>query len=89
MLPTVTVRPAMHGREYLIQSDRIGMEHRPAAPVRKAVAVKIDDVHVGGAQRNAFFDDIRTFVGHPDGRSNSPTFGHFKLPHPDERVTVQ
>ena len=22
----------------------------------------------------------------PDGRSNSPTFGHFKLPHPDERV---
>jgi hypothetical protein len=25
----------------------------------------------------------------PDGHPNSPTFGHFKLPHPDERVTVQ
>jgi hypothetical protein len=26
---------------------------------------------------------------YPDGHPNSPTFGHFKLPHPDERVTVQ
>ena len=25
----------------------------------------------------------------PDGHPNFPTFGHFKLPHPDERVTVQ
>ena len=25
----------------------------------------------------------------PDGHPNSPTFGHFKIPHPDERVTVQ
>ncbi len=26
---------------------------------------------------------------YPDGHPNSPTFGHFKIPHPDERVTVQ
>ncbi len=25
----------------------------------------------------------------PVGRSNSPTFGHFKLPHPEGGVTVQ
>jgi len=25
----------------------------------------------------------------PDGHPNSPTFGHFKIPHPDESVTVQ
>jgi hypothetical protein len=25
----------------------------------------------------------------PDGHPNSPTFGHFKIPHPDEHVTVQ
>ena len=25
----------------------------------------------------------------PVGRSNSPTFGHFKIPHPEGRVTVQ
>ena len=25
----------------------------------------------------------------PDGRSNSPTFGHFKIPHPDECVRAR
>jgi hypothetical protein len=25
----------------------------------------------------------------PVGRSNSPTFGHFKFPHPDERLMAQ
>ncbi len=29
------------------------------------------------------------FIGNPDGHPNSPTFGHFKIPHPDEHVTVQ
>jgi len=29
------------------------------------------------------------YVADPAGHPNSPTFGHFKLPHPDEHVTVQ
>jgi hypothetical protein len=33
-----------------------------------------------------FFD--REDTG-PVGRSNSPTFGHFKFPHPDERLMAQ
>jgi hypothetical protein len=29
------------------------------------------------------------FPGDPVGRSNSPTYGHFKIPHPDELVIMQ
>jgi hypothetical protein len=32
---------------------------------------------------------IRQRGDHPVGRSNSPTFGHFKIPHPEGRVTEQ
>ena len=31
----------------------------------------------------------RKALGRPVGRSNSPTFGHFKIPHPEGRVTEQ
>jgi hypothetical protein len=30
----------------------------------------------------------RTTSTSPDGHPNSPTNGHFKFPHPDDRVTV-
>jgi transposase-like protein len=30
-----------------------------------------------------------TLAKAPVGRSNSPTFGHFKIPHPEGRVTEQ
>ena len=33
--------------------------------------------------------DFIPFSHFPDGHPNSPTFGHFKIPHPDEHVTVQ
>ena len=34
-------------------------------------------------------NDVEGLILAPDGHPNSPTFGHFKIPHPDERVTVQ
>jgi putative transposase len=31
----------------------------------------------------------KPYWGNPVGRSNSPTFGHFKIPHPDERLAAR
>src|SRR2546427_3577996 len=49
--------------QHFVQSHRVGVEHRPAAVRRKAVAGEIDHVDVGGAQRDAFLEDVRAFVG--------------------------
>ena len=46
----------------LVQAHRVGVEHRPAAPGRKAVAVDVDQVDVGRALGNAFLEDLRAFV---------------------------
>jgi len=35
------------------------------------------------------FSDCALLLRHPVGRSTSPTFGHFKFPHPEGRVTEQ
>src|SRR6185436_16358134 len=37
----------------VLQADRVGIEHRPAAVGREAVAGQVDHVDVGGAQRDA------------------------------------
>src|SRR5207302_8027485 len=37
--------------------------HRPAAIGREAVAGEVDHVDVGGAQRDAFLEDVRALVG--------------------------
>jgi hypothetical protein len=39
------------------------------------------------AQHDMFAESGQTAT--PVGRSNSPTFGHFKFPHPDERLMAQ
>src|SRR5947208_5172689 len=49
-------------RSHVVQPDGLGVEHRPAAIRRKAIAGEIDHVDVGGAQRDPFFQDIRAFV---------------------------
>src|SRR5690349_629088 len=51
-----------HAFVHLLQADRVGVEHRPAAIAREAVAREVDDVDVGGAQRVAFFQDLRALV---------------------------
>src|SRR2546426_3389983 len=48
--------------EHLVQPDRIRIEHRPAAIRRKAVAREVNHVDVGGAQRDAFLEDVRALV---------------------------
>src|SRR6185369_8251414 len=44
------------------QPDAVGVEHRPAAPRRKAVAVHVDDVDVRRAQRSSIGKNPRTFI---------------------------
>src|SRR5260221_7865271 len=46
-----------------VRPGAVGMEHRPAAIGRKAVAGEVDHVDVGGAQRDAFLEDVRALVG--------------------------
>src|SRR4030095_5125157 len=45
----------------VVQPQHVGVEHRPTAIARKAVAGEVDDVDVGCAQRNALLQDPRTF----------------------------
>ena len=53
---------ARHAVVDLLQADAVGVEHRAAAPGREAVAGQVDDVDVGGAQREALLEDARAFV---------------------------
>src|SRR5687767_8824739 len=48
--------------KYLRETNRIGVEHRPAAVGRKAVAGEVHHVDVGGAQRDALLEDARALV---------------------------
>src|SRR5574341_2633832 len=48
--------------EHLAQADGVGIEHRPAAIGREAVAREVHHVDVGGAQRDAFLQDARALV---------------------------
>src|ERR1051325_5918375 len=48
--------------EHLLQAHGVGIEHRPAAVGREAVAGEVDHVDVGGAQRDAFVEDLRALV---------------------------
>src|SRR5436190_17275696 len=44
------------------QADRVGVEHRPAAKAWKPVSRQVDHVDVGGPQRVAFLEDLRSLV---------------------------
>src|SRR5206468_11177269 len=48
----------------LLQANRISPEHRTAGGSRPAIAVEPDDVDVGGALRDALFEDSRTLIDH-------------------------
>src|SRR5438067_8164292 len=59
----VTLLEPLDRLQHLVQSHGVRVEHRSAAIRRKAVAGEIDHVDVGGAQRDAFLEDVRAFVG--------------------------
>src|SRR5689334_24059131 len=48
--------------QHLVQAHGVGVEHRPAAVGREAVAGEVDHVDVGGAQRDTFLEDLRALV---------------------------
>src|SRR6185295_10924426 len=52
----------LDGMQNLVQADRVGVEHRPAAVGREAVAGEVDHVDVGGAQGDALLKDVGAFV---------------------------
>src|SRR5262245_60445242 len=52
----------LNGSQNLVQSDSVGVEHRPAAVRREAVAGEVDHVDVGSAQRDSFLEDVGAFV---------------------------
>src|SRR5436190_1257489 len=52
-----------------IDSDGVGVPHGPATPGRKAVAMDIHDVDIGGAEGEAFFQDFRSFVDEGEDRA--------------------
>src|SRR6185503_5948694 len=60
--PLVAFLEALDRAQNLVQPDGVGVEHRPAAVRREAVAGQVDHVDVGGAQRDAFVEDVGAFV---------------------------
>src|SRR4051812_42897158 len=63
--PLVSLIPLLEGLDgghNLVESDGVGVEHRPAAVRRKAVARQVDHVDVGGAQGNALLEDVGAFA---------------------------
>src|SRR5207245_1312851 len=48
----------------VLQANRTGPEHRSAGRRRPTIAVEPDDIDVGGALRDALFEDPRAFVDH-------------------------
>src|SRR6185503_8184934 len=62
LVPLVSLPEFLHGGEDFRKPDRVGVEHRPAAVGREAVAGEVDHVDVGGAQGDAFLEDGRAFV---------------------------
>src|SRR6185369_12549578 len=52
----------LHRAHDVVEADRVRVEHGPAAEGREAVAREVDEVHVGGALRDAFLEDLRALV---------------------------
>src|SRR5678815_3390197 len=52
----------LDGGQHAGQAHRVGVEHRPAAVRREAVAGEVHHVDVRGAQRDAFPEDVRALV---------------------------
>ena len=70
-LPDIAVAclvEALDCLQYLGQPRLVGPEHRPAAIDREAVAIDIGHIDVGGAQRDAFLENLRPLV---DQRQNA------------------
>src|SRR5579883_1161057 len=53
---------ALHIGIDLVEADRVGIEHRPAAPGGEAIAGEIDHVDIAGAERDTFFEDLRALI---------------------------
>src|SRR3954466_15540411 len=53
----------------LLEPDRVGVPHGPAAIGGKAVAGDVDCVDVGGTLSDAFGENARTFIDHDVGTS--------------------
>src|SRR5690606_10110570 len=49
-------------RQYLVQADAVGIEHRPTAPSGEAIAVQVDEVDIAGALGDALFEDLCALV---------------------------
>jgi hypothetical protein len=58
----------------VLYANGIGVSHRPAAPRRKAIAVQVNNIDVGRAQREAFREILRSLV---DERVNAAS-GDFR-----------
>ena len=48
--------------EDLVQTDRVGVEHRPAAITREAVAIGIDHIDIAAPPSDPFLKDLCTFI---------------------------
>ena len=55
-------REFVHPPHDAIEAECVGVEHRAAAIARKTISREVDDVEIGGTQRDTFLDDARTFV---------------------------
>src|SRR5581483_1129994 len=53
---------ALHCLVHFIEPHGLGIEHRAAAKTGKAIAVDIDDVDIGCAQRDALLENLRAGV---------------------------
>ena len=65
---------ALHLGQHLLQHQPGRLEHRAAAVDRPAVNIDPDYVDVGGADRLALFEDLRSLIDHRIGRNCSRIF---------------
>src|SRR5262245_56653697 len=61
-LPLIAFLETFDRIQHLVQTDGVRIEHRSAPIGREAVAGEVDHVDVGGAQGDAFLEDVRAFV---------------------------
>src|SRR5215472_5792726 len=52
----------MHSANHVVEAERVGVEHRAAARHGKSIAGEIDEIDVGGPQRDAVLQDAGTLV---------------------------
>src|SRR5690606_33624938 len=55
-------RDPLDGAHHVHQANPVGIEHRPAAEHREAVAGEVDHVDVGSPQGDAFLEDARALI---------------------------